>query len=132
MLLRESAQKETIAMKRLEVAPSLSVLRPRLVNLFQDGQRFVQVFLKIVTHQGKYLEQDRIANGIEDLIPGLPVHNKLSRSKNGQVLRDVGLFHAEFLNQVAGREFSVPKQLDNRDSGWVRQSLEYVGLEATE
>ncbi|SRR5579883_33537 len=131
ILLYGSAQKETIAMMRLEVAPSLSVLRLRFVNLFQDGQRFVQVFLKIVAHQGKYLEQDRIANGIEDLVPGLPIHDKLSRSKNGQVLRDVGLFHAELLNQVAGREFSISKQLDDRDSGWVPQSLEYIGLEAT-
>jgi len=117
-------------MKRLEAAPSLDVLRLRFANLFKDGQRFVQVLLKIAAHKDKYLEQDRIANGIEDLVSNLPVHNKLSRSENGQVLGDVGLFHTEFLNQVASREFSAPKQFDNRDSGWVRQSLEYVGLEA--
>src|SRR5579859_458925 len=46
------------------------------------------------------------------------------------MLRNIGLFHAEFLDQVAGREFSLPKQLDNRDSGRMRQSLEYTGLEA--
>jgi hypothetical protein len=119
-------------MKRLEVAPSLGVLRLRFANLFQDGQRIVQMFLKIGAHQGKYLKQDRIAYGIEDLVSSLPVHNKLSRSKNGQVLRDVGLLHTKFLNQVAGREFSIPKQFDNCDSGWVRQSLENIGLEAAE
>lgn len=75
ILLCETAQ--TLAMKRLEVTPSLGILRLRFANLFQDGQRLIQVFLKIAAHQGKYLEQDRIANGIEDLIADLPVHNKL-------------------------------------------------------
>jgi len=114
----------------LEVACSLAVLRLRFANLLQDGQRFVQVLLKIAAHQGKNLEQDGIANGIEDLVPSLPVHDKLSGTKNSQVLRNIRLFHAKFLNEVAGGEFSTPEQLDNRDSSWMCQSLEYVSLEA--
>jgi hypothetical protein len=108
---------------------SLAVLSPRFAKLFQDGQRFVQVFLKIAAHQCEYLEQDRVANGIEDLVPGLPVQDELSRSKNRQMLRNVGLLHAEFLDKVACRKLSVPEQLDDCDSSRVCQSLEYIGFE---
>ena len=88
--------------------------------------------MKIAAHQGENLKQDGVANRIKDLVPGFPVHDKLSRTKNSQVLRNVGLFHTKFLYKVAGREFSISKQLNDRDSGWVRQSLEYVSLEAAE
>lgn len=46
------------------------------------------------------------------------------------MLRNIGLFHAKYLDQIAGREFSIPEQLDDRDSGRMPQSLEYIGLEA--
>ena len=86
---------------------SLAVLHLRFANLFQYGQRFRQVLLKVAAHQGKNLKQDGIANRIEDLVPGLPVHDELSRTKNCQVLRNIRLFHAKFLNEVAGRELSI-------------------------
>ena len=113
------------------MARSFDVLL-RFANLFQQGHRFREVFVEIAAHQAKDFKQDRVANGIEDLVRHLPSQHKLSRAKNRQMLGDIGLFHAKFIDQFAGGEFSIPEQFDNGYSSWMCEGLKNICFEATQ
>ena len=88
--------------------------------------------MEVGAHQVQDLDDDGVPYRIEDLIAGLAIRNKLLCPQHGEVLRDVGLFHAELLDQGAGRELSCAEELQNGDSGWVSEGLEDVGLKPTQ
>ena len=64
------------------------------------------------------------------LIAGLAIRNKLLCPQHGEVLRNIGLLHAELFDQCTSREFSCAQKLQNGDSGWVSEGLEDAGLES--
>lgn len=47
------------------------------------------------------------------------------------MLRGIRLFHAQALDQSAGRKFTFTKLFDNRDASGVRQCLKKLGFKPT-
>ena len=88
--------------------------------------------MEVGAHQIQNLDDDGVANRIEDLIAGLAIGNKLLGPQHRQVLRDIGLLHAELLDQRSGREFSRAEEFQNGDSGRMSKRLKDVGLEPSQ
>ena len=74
------------------------------------------------------LNDEPVANGIENLVSDLAVDDDVFRAEHGEVLGGVRLLDPEPLDERAGGEFAVPKLLDDGDSRGMRKSLEEVGF----
>src|SRR5713101_9986232 len=89
--------------------------------------------LEILSHQVQNSSEDRIAQGIKDLVAVLPRGHELFRAQHGQVLRNVSLLEMQSLMKSADRNFAfVAEQLNNGDARGMGQRLKNTGLEATE
>ena len=80
----------------------------------------------------KDLVDEGVANGVKHLIATFAGGDELLGAEDGEVLRDVGLLHAELVDEGAGGEFAVGEELEDGDAGGVGEGLEDVGLEAAE
>ena len=87
--------------------------------------------VKVSAQNIENFDDQRIANGIEDLIADLAANEKILPAQNRKVLRGVGLFDTEPLDQGPSRQFAVSQLLDDRDSSGVGQCLKEVSLELT-
>lgn len=88
--------------------------------------------VEVAAHQGEDLDDDWIADGIEDLVADLAIDDELLGTEDGKMLREVGLFDVEFFHQLAGGEFSVLEKFDDCDAGGVGERLEDVGFESAQ
>src|SRR5512140_1976184 len=84
--------------------------------------------MEIPPHEVEHLDQDRIPNGIKNLIAHLAIAEDLPVPQNGEVLRNVRLFDAEPFLQSTGGKLAVAKQFDDGDSRRMRQCLEDAGF----
>src|SRR5579871_1865771 len=80
------------------LAPNSHDVLQRLLHLIQHVQSLFEMGMEISSHQTQNLNDDGVSNGIEDLIAGLAIHNKLFRSQHRKMLRDISLLHAKFLD----------------------------------
>src|ERR1700677_2564712 len=101
----------------------------RVLHGVEHAEGFLQMRLEVGAHEGEDLENDGVADRVKDLVAGLPVDDNLFGAQDGEVLGDVGLLHAEFFDQCAGREFTIAKEFEDGDAGGVSEGLEDVGLE---
>ena len=74
----------------------------------------------------------RVADGVEDLVAGLAVDDEMLGAEDGEVLRDVGLLHAELFDEGSGGELAFAEEFEDGDAGGVGEGLEDVGFEAAE
>jgi hypothetical protein len=88
--------------------------------------------MEVGTHKIQDLYDGAVTDGIEDLVAGTAVHEDLFGAKDAEVLRDVGLLHAELFDESPGGELVFAQEFQNGDTGWVAEGLEDVSLEATE
>lgn len=88
--------------------------------------------MEVGAHEGEDLVDEGITHGVEDLVAGLPIDNKVFGAQDGEVLGDVGLLHVELFDEGAGGEFAIGEELEDGDAGGVGEGLEDVGLEAAE
>src|SRR5262249_19692955 len=88
------------------------------------------MLLKIAAHQIKHVDQEGIAEGVEDLIALFAVHNDLLGAQYCQMLRDVSLLPAKTLKERSCRDFSLPEHLYDSDARRMRQRLEDVRLKS--
>src|SRR5438132_6043009 len=88
--------------------------------------------MTILAHEVKNLAQDRMAQGVEDLVAVLPPADDLPGTQHGQMLGRIGLLQAELPVDARDRHFAlVAKQLHDGDAGRVAQSLKDARLEVT-
>src|SRR5262249_19000941 len=98
----------------------------------EDFEGFVQMGLIVLPHQVEDLAENRIAEGIKDLVAVLAPDDNLLAAQDGQVLRGIGLFQVEaFVNAADGHLVLIAQQLNDGDAGRVGQCLEQLGLETT-
>ena len=87
--------------------------------------------LKIAPHEGEDFCNERIADGVEDLISSPAAEDELLRAEHGEMLRYVGLLHSQLLDQRPRREFALAKQFHDGDAGGVSKRLKHICLEAS-
>jgi hypothetical protein len=90
------------------------------------------VFLKIATQEGQDLEDDGIAHRVEDLVAHFAGDDDLLSAEDGEMLRDVGLLHAQFRDQRPGRELAAVQQFEDGDASGVAEGLEDAGFETAD
>jgi hypothetical protein len=88
--------------------------------------------VEVAPHQVENVYDEGVANGIENLIGRLAIHQNVLRPQHCEVLRDVRLFHPEPFNQHTGRQLPVSQLFHDCDTGWMSESLEKIGLEPAE
>ena len=76
------------------------------------------------------LNDEGVADGVENLVAGLAIDDEVFCSQDGEVLGDVGLFQAKFFDQGTGGELSVAEEFEDGDAGGMGEGLEDVGFEA--
>lgn len=96
---------------------------PGTANLTEKAKNLKETTEAIQTQRRKEME---------DTIAGTAVHEDLFGAKDAEVLRDVGLLHAELFDESPGGELVFAQEFQNGDTGWVAEGLEDVSLEATE
>src|ERR1035438_8806911 len=77
--------------------------------------------MNVPSHDVQNLNQYRISNGIEHLVPVFAVHNNLVVSQNCQVLREIRLFEAEFLLDSPRGKLAIAQQLKDSNAGGMRE-----------
>src|ERR1039458_7554057 len=88
----------------------------------------VEIRLAIMAHDIEHLPQDRIRQGIENLIAFLPVYHDLAAAQDGEVLGEVGLLNPEPGLHGSGGKLSVAEDLDDGNARGMRQGLKYARL----
>ncbi len=88
--------------------------------------------VEVAAHEGEDFDEDGVADGVEDLVAGFAVDDELLGSEDGEVLRDVGLLHAQLFDELAGGKLSGFKELDDGEAGGVSEGLEDVCFESAE
>ena len=88
--------------------------------------------MEVGAHEIQDLDDDGVADGIEDLVAGLAGGDELLGAQDGEVLGDVGLLEAELLDQGSGGELSVSQEFEDGDAGGMGEGLEDVGFESAE
>lgn len=73
--------------------------------------------LKVLPHQLKHLQNHSIAQGIENLISFLAGSHNLATPQNREVLREIGLLHAETFLNGAGGNLSIAERFQYGDAG---------------
>src|ERR1035437_4525074 len=91
---------------------SPSILR-LAVSFAHHLSGLMEVSLAITAHNGDHLAQDRIGQGIENLIACLAVDHDLPAAQDGEVLGEVGLLNPELGLHGAGGKLSVAEDLDD-------------------
>ena len=76
--------------------------------------------------------EDGVAQGVEDLIAFFAIDENLFRAENGEVLGSVGLFEAEFGDQLTRRFLAGAEGFDDGNAGGMGEGLEDIGFELTE
>ena len=87
-----------------------------------------KVFLQKVEH----LDQDGVAERVEDLVTGLPADHHLFAAKHGEVLRKIGLLYLDHPDQRRCADLAIAKGFDNGNPGGVREGLKNLSLEPAE
>ena len=87
-----------------------------------------EIRLAIVAHDVEHVAQDRIRQGIENLIASLAVDHDLAAAQDREVLGEVGLLDPESGLQGSGRKLSVAQSLDDGDARGMRQGLKDARL----
>jgi len=64
--------------------------------------------LKVSPHDIEHLDQQRVPHGIKNLIAFFAAGDDPFRAKNRKVLRGVGLFEPESLDDGSSRQLPVP------------------------
>jgi hypothetical protein len=83
----------------------------------------MEISLAIMAHNVEHLAQDRIRQGIENLIATLAVDYDLAAAQDGEVLGEVGLLNPKLGLHGAGRKLSVAEDLDDGNARGMGQSL---------
>ena len=86
--------------------------------------------IKVPLENVQHTDEDRVTQGIEDLISILPVDDDVFAPKNCQVLRGIGLLKPELFDQLPGRHLTVTEQLDNGDARGMSEGLKDFRFEA--
>ena len=80
--------------------------------------------MKVVAHQVEDFAEERIAEGVKDLISLLAANDNLLGAQHAQMLRNIGLFQFQpLVNAADGHRFLVAEQLDDGDPRGMRQGL---------
>ena len=85
--------------------------------------------VEVLLQQIEHLDEHRVAEGVEDLVADLAVHDDVLRSQHREVLRQVRLLDLEQFEQLARGHLTVAQGLDDGDAGGVGERLEDLGLE---
>jgi len=97
----------------LSVQPGFSLAFPpsscrrRSFDLGEHLSGLGQVGLKVTAHHVENLRKDRVPEGIEHLVPFLPIPDDLTASQNREMLGEVSLLNTEAILYGAGGEFAL-------------------------
>ena len=86
--------------------------------------------LEVPSHCIEHLDQQRIAQRIEDLIPLLSTDDKLLGAQHREMLRHVGRFNPDAFEDRTHRECAISKALDDLNPCGVSERLKHLGLES--
>src|ERR1019366_680975 len=98
------------------------------VHIAHHLNGLVEIGLAIMAHDVEHLAEDRIRQGIENLIGVLPIDHDLAAAQDGEVLGEVGLLNAELGLHGAGGKLSVAEDLDDGNARGMGESLKDAGL----
>ena len=104
----------------------------RVLHLVEHADGFFELGVEVFAHQGEDFADGGVADGVEDLVACLAVDDDLFGAEDGEVLGDVGLFHAELFDEGAGGELAFAEEFKDGDAGGVGEGLEDVGFELAE
>ena len=107
---------------------SACAFAPACSHFVQHSRRLFQLGVEIVPHQLQNFNDRAVAHGVEHLVAGLAIDHKLLGAQHAQVLRDVGLLHAQLFNEHPGRKFAVAQQFEDGDAGRVGKGLKDISL----
>src|SRR5271170_1457436 len=88
--------------------------------------------LEVTPHQGKDFGDQRVADGIKDLVSRFPVNYNLFRAEYREVLGGIRLLNPQFLDQRARRKLALAKQFDNGNARRMPERLKHLRLEAAQ
>ena len=73
--------------------------------------------MEVGAHEIQDLDDDGVADGVEDLVAGFASGDELLGAEHGEVLRDVCLLEDELFDEGSGGEFSVSQEFQDGDAG---------------
>lgn len=88
--------------------------------------------MEVLPHQIEHLDDQGVSHGIEDLVACLAIYDDLFGPEYGEMLGDIGLFHAQPLDDGAGGKFSVAKLLEDGDASGMGKGLEDFGFKVSQ
>src|SRR5262249_51851534 len=83
----------------------------------------------VEAHRVQHLHKPAAAEGIEDLVPFLAIDDDSPGAQHRQMLRRIGLFYTQSLEDSARGDLSLTQHLDNGDARGMRQSLKDIRFE---
>jgi len=86
--------------------------------------------LEVPAHGVEHLDQQRVAQRIEDLISLLSTDDQLLGAQHREMLRHVGRFNPDAFEDRTHRECAITKALDDLNACGVSERLKHLGLEA--
>src|SRR5690554_1551771 len=98
----------------------------------QHRERFLEVRLEVASHRVEDVDEERIAERVEDLASLLAVRHEALPAEHGEVLREVRRLDADRLDDRTDGLLSVAETLRDVDARRVCERLEDFGLEAPE
>jgi hypothetical protein len=102
------------------------------VDLFEHGDGLGELGVEVGFEDAQDVDQDGVAEGIEDLVAFFAIDEDLFTAEDGEVLGGVSLFEAELLDELAGGAFAMAEGFDDGDAGRVSEALEDIGFEGAE
>lgn len=88
--------------------------------------------MEVAAHNIEHIDNQRIPHRIENLITRLAVDQDIFRPQYRQMLRSIGLFETETLDEGVRRKLAIAQLFDNRNSRRMSQRLEKFRLELAE
>ncbi len=103
-----------------------------LIHLVEHLEGLIQMLFEVAAHEGEDLQDDGVADRVEDLISGFAIDDDLLGAQDREVLGDVGLLHAEVFDESSGRDFAVFEQFEDGYTRGVAKGLKDAGFESAD
>jgi hypothetical protein len=131
--LAASCQGDAEADRVVRAKPLSSTWIPFLLHVLEKIERLLEMIFEVLAHQIQNFTQDRVSQGIIDLIAFFSTDNDLFGAQHGQMLRYVSLLQTESHMDRAYRNLSnITQEFDNGNPRRMRKGLKNTGLEPTE
>src|SRR5579875_2137328 len=103
-----------------------------MLHFVQHAGKLLELGLEIFPHERQNLDDGGVPNRVENLVAHLAVDDDLLGAQYAQVLRNIRLLDAKFLDQYSRRNLALAEDFKNCNAGRVRERLKNIGLETSQ